>query len=69
MATSTITVAEIDDAIRKTLTSQSYSAPGGRQQQMADLTALWKIRGDLLNEGSVNSSGSMMSLMTLEDVR
>lgn len=59
---------DVSTAIRNTLTAQSYSAPGGRQKQMADLKALMQFRRELLDEVSASSDGggSMCSLLSME---
>ena len=58
---------DVSTAIRNTLTAQSYSAPGGRQKQMADLRALMQFRKDLMDEVSAASEGggSMCSLLQM----
>ncbi len=71
MASAEQILAEVETAISNTLTAQSYSLPGGRQKQMADLKALMQFRMDLLREVSAGSSGggSMASLCTLGDAQ
>lgn len=71
MASTADILTEVETAISNTLTAQSYSAPGGRQKQMADLTALMKFRRDLMDEISMSSAngGSMASLCVMEGAR
>lgn len=70
MSNAVTLLSEVEAAISKTLTSQSYSVPGGRQQQMADLKALKDFRRELIDEvaNATGNSGAMSSLLQLEDV-
>ncbi len=67
MASAASLLEEVETAISHTLTAQSYSAPGGRQKQMADLKALMQFRKELVDEVANTSAGSMASLCELCD--
>lgn len=71
MSSAVVLLAEVEAAISNTLTAQSYSAPGGRQKQMAALSELRKFRTELLQEITTNGSGnqSMASLCSIEGAR
>ena len=65
MATAAELLAEVNTAISNTLTAQSYSAPGGRQKQMAALKDLRAFRAELLAEVRAESAGSMVTLLEM----
>jgi hypothetical protein len=65
MTTSTQLLAAVNTAILQTLTAQSYTVHG-RSKQMAALRDLMKARTELMDEADAEASGSMVSLLSLE---
>lgn len=68
MTTASELLAATNAAILKALTSQEYQGPGGRRQRMADLKELRQTRKELMDEVSIGDSGSMCSLLGIEQV-
>jgi hypothetical protein len=65
MTTSTQLLAAVDTAILQTLAAQAYTVHG-RSKQMAALRDLMKARTELMDEVDAEASGSMVSLLSLE---
>lgn len=69
MATASELLTQVETAISNCLTAQSYTV-SGRTKIMAQLKELRDFRQQLLDEiaNGANSSGSMVTLLKLEDV-
>jgi hypothetical protein len=65
MTTSAQLLAAVNTAIMQALTAQSYTVHG-RSKQMAALRDLMKARTELMDEADAEASGSMVSLLSLE---
>ena len=65
MTTSTQLLSAVNTAILQALTAQAYTVHG-RSKQMAALRDLMKARTELMDEADAEASGSMVSLLSLE---